>query len=332
MSLGKNLDAAAARSPPDAATSRKRSRLQRALTIAGGIFVGLVIIELSLWALGFLFLGTSTRGAGTGRTILCVGDSWTHGLGSVSYGEALEQKLNARFGGASFRVVRSGIPGSNSSQGLRRVGRLTEEYRPDLMIVLLGNNDHQNLAASEYWKFEGARAGPARVWAARGRVALHSLRLYKLVRNARLHLAGRPTLDRFFVAEGSEGLIVRPKSTVVDLQTHRRQLQYNLTRIIDIARANDIDVLFMTYFNFHGYKVNEVILDVASAHGIPVVNNTVYYQSQIPIDERAAYYAGAHPTTKGHAFIADKIIEVLEEIDSDLLKSSTRSTRDVYPV
>ena len=315
-----SLDVVSAGPAPGAAASRKPSKRRRALTFAGGALVALVIIELSLRVLGLLVLATSTPGSGTGRTILCVGDSWTHGLGSVSYGQALEQKLNLRFGEGSFRVVRSGVPGCNSSQGLRRVGRLIEEHRPDLMIVLLGNNDHQNLAASEYWKFQHAPAGQARVWAARGRVALHSLRLYKLVRNAQLHLTGRPTLDRFFADEGPEGLIVRPKSTAIDLGTHHRQLEYNLTRITDIARTNDVRLLFMTYFYFHGYKVNEVILDVASAHGIPVVNNTVYYHERIPVEEIPANFVGAHPTTKGHAFIADNIIEVLEQIDSDLLK------------
>jgi len=315
-----SLDAPSAGPPPGAAASRAPSKRRRALTFVGGVLVALVIIELSLRGLGLLFLETSPRGSETGRAILCVGDSWTDGLGSVSYGQALEQKLNARFGEGSFRVIRSGVPGCNSSQGLRRVGHLIEEHRPEMMIVLLGNNDHQNLAASEYWKFQRAGAGHARVWAARGRVALHSLRIYKLVRNVQLHLTGRPTLDRFFVDEGPEGLIVRPQSTALDLETHHRQLEYNLTRIIGIARDNDVQLLFMTYFYFHGYKVNEVILNVASAHSVPVVNNTAYYHERIPVEERAANFVGAHPTTKGHAFIADNIIEVLEQIDSDLLK------------
>ena len=102
-------------------------------------------------------------------------------------------------------------------------------------------------------------------------------------------------------------------------ETHRRQLEYNLTRIVDLTRASDVDLMFMTYFYFHGYQVNEVILDVAAFHHVPVVNNTVAFHERIPVERRSDYFVGGHPTTEGHAFIADNIIEVLERSDSDLL-------------
>ena len=81
------------------------------------MIVALAIVEFSLRALGLLFVAPSGSGPGEGRNILCVGDSWTHGLQSVSYGEALETKLNTRFGQGAFQVARSGVPGCNSSQG-----------------------------------------------------------------------------------------------------------------------------------------------------------------------------------------------------------------------
>jgi len=305
-----------ARLLPETGRSRLRTVIRRIALVALVTFAALVLLEFSLRGLGLALSGGAThekrRPGESDYTILCVGDSWTHGLDSVSYGEALETKLNARDDGVVYRVIRSGIPGSNSSQGLARLPRLLSDHQPDLVVVLLGNNDHQNLARSQYWKFQEQGAGRFHMWNARASVFVHSLRTYKLFRTVRLQLSGRPTLDRFFFADGTRDQA--DKATVIDLATHRRQLEYNLTRIVDLARVEGVELVFMTYFYFHGYEVNESILDVATSYDVPVVNNTVNFHERIPIARRDDYFAGAHPTTNGHAFIADNIIEVMENL------------------
>jgi hypothetical protein len=299
------------------ASEPKRRSIPRCMvTVALITLATLVMFELSLRGLGFLIAAddSSSRPHGDDSvyTILCVGDSWTHGLDAVSYGEALEAKLNARNDGRDYRVVRSGIPGSNSSQGLERLPTLLSGHKPDLVIALLGNNDHQNLVQSEYWNFQSKRATRFRMWSARSRVFVHSLRMYKLFRTVQLQLSGRPTLDEYFFAESTGNQ--QPKATAVGLEAHRGQLEYNLTRIVDVARMQDVKLVFMTYFYFHGYEVNESILDVAYAYDVPVVNNTVSFHERIPVDRRAEYFVGAHPTTNGHAFIADNIIELMDRL------------------
>ena len=130
-------------------------------------------------------------------------------------------------------------------------------------------------------------------------------------------LSGRPTLERYFFAEDLADLANThpPKDTAIDLETHHRLLTHNLTRMIELTRLYGAELMLMTYFHFHGYRVNESILDVAYAHDVPVVNNTVHFHERIPPGLRGEYFFGAHPTTKGHAFIADNIIEVLEQSD-----------------
>ena len=283
------------------------------IRVGGGLLIALVLLELGLRGLGLAYLQSARNDEGRFR-ILCVGDSWTHGLGSVSYGEALNQKLQERLGEGAVQVVISGVPGCNSSQGLHRLEELVPELHPDMVIVLLGNNDHQNLAESEYWRFRDERASRRAIWLARTRISLHSLRLYKLGRNLQLMLSGKPTLDAFYRRVGDG----RPppgaaKVVVVDRAVHRRQLDFNLTRIVELSRAHDCELVFMTYFYFHGYRVNETILDVAYRFGVPVVNNTTLFHSRIPRGERRQYYLGAHPTTRGQAFIADNIIELATE-------------------
>ena len=107
------------------------------------------------------------------------------------------------------------------------------------------------------------------------------------------------TPDEFFSVEDVE-ISPNIRATAVDPVTHDRLLRYNLTRVIEIAREKDIELLFMNYFYFHGYHVNETIFDIAN-------------------EQRGDYFSGGHPTTRGHGFIADNIIEVLEHNGSDLL-------------
>ncbi len=301
------------------ATTRPRPRrllLNRSLRAAGIALLVLVLLELGLRGIGMIVAadggGTGPAAAGNERVILCLGDSWTHGLGAGSYGEVLEELLDARAsesGGPRYRVVRSGVPGSNSSQGLYRLAEHLSEQRYDTVILFVGNNDHQNLAGSEYWKY-AASPGPLSSLTARGRAFVHSLRVFKLSRTAWLAATGRPTLDRYFERDPG-GNVQVAKDTVIELGAHRRQLEHNLSRMVELVREHGARPVLMTYFYFHGFEVNESILDVAAIYGVPVVNNTMAFHDRIPEEKRGEYYELAHPTHLGHRFIAENILETV---------------------
>ncbi|HSC94077.1 MAG TPA: arylesterase [Burkholderiales bacterium] len=74
---------------------------------------------------------------GQDEVIVAFGDSLTFGTGaaeSESYPEVLAQLINRK-------VVRSGVPGEVTAQGLARLPQVIEEHHPALVIVCLGGND-----------------------------------------------------------------------------------------------------------------------------------------------------------------------------------------------
>lgn len=81
----------------------------------------------------------------TGKTVLCVGDSWTHGMGSLdcatgSYPARL-QALLREHGATDWNVVNGGQSGQNSRDVLERLPSQIADYHPQIVCVLVGQND-----------------------------------------------------------------------------------------------------------------------------------------------------------------------------------------------
>lgn len=103
------------------------------------VFVSLCLVAPGI-ALGIAGCGRSTPHlpkVDPGGTILAFGDSLTYGTGadaSESYPAVLE-RLVAR------KVVRAGVPGEVTAEGLARLPAALDEYAPQLLILCLGGND-----------------------------------------------------------------------------------------------------------------------------------------------------------------------------------------------
>lgn len=89
--------------------------------------------------------------------ILCLGDSYTFGVGAAkgfSYPEQLEKMLNEGSANSKFIVINGGIPGYNSSQLSNHFEEFVQRYNPDFVVVMIGVNNSTLPLESNYILFK----------------------------------------------------------------------------------------------------------------------------------------------------------------------------------
>jgi lysophospholipase L1-like esterase len=167
---------------------RTRSRRRRLVSLAIGIIGSLVLLEVIL-QIGHLFVCLSQEHEpiapikSTDRVVMCVGDSFTWGIGSSSpensYPSQLEPMLKDELG-PQWRVINSGWPGQNSREALLRLDAQLAAWRPEFVCFVIGIND--------LWsRPRGLRLpeGPVED-AGSCRLAWRTARLFLLIKNALL--------------------------------------------------------------------------------------------------------------------------------------------------
>ena len=104
---------------------------QKAIVFCAGILICLLILEVALRVVGSIYADISESDTGKNKkgttTILCIGDSFTFGIGAprdLSYPAQLEKLLNQAAPGVKYSVINRGWPGQSSfSSGLRIISK-----------------------------------------------------------------------------------------------------------------------------------------------------------------------------------------------------------------
>ena len=118
------------------------------LRLALLVAVTLLTLELVLQIAAFVVWSSRSRPTAAtstaDKTILCIGDSFTYGLGARDLDNAYPQSMARvlREQGEAIDVVNAGWPGSTSQDVLMRLPALLATHHPRLCYVLVGFNDY----------------------------------------------------------------------------------------------------------------------------------------------------------------------------------------------
>jgi acyl-CoA thioesterase-1 len=112
------------------------------------ILLALLMAEVALRVSGNIYFATrshSTKEVSQKSSIrfLCLGDSYTWGLGAISeksYPMQLKELLEENCH-SPVAVYNAGIPGFNSSLIAKKLNGDINKYNPDFIIVMVGSNN-----------------------------------------------------------------------------------------------------------------------------------------------------------------------------------------------
>ena len=128
------------------------SRVHRPLAFLLYVLVATALLLEAILQVGALAVFLANKGAtkpvveAGDKTILCVGDSWTQGMGCSDYGKfsypAVLEGIIRQQHEAIWTVVNGGQAGQNSADVLRRLPGQLQASHPSVVCVLVGRNDY----------------------------------------------------------------------------------------------------------------------------------------------------------------------------------------------
>lgn len=134
---------------------KMKSIKERLLTCVIGLLAVTLLVELSLQTLSVIYsiqekikIGSSKiKDLGDCYKVLCLGDSFTYGLGvpfKENYPSQLETLLNVNNKGKKFVVINYGRLTTNSSILLNKLPFYLEDIKPDIIVLLIGGANEWN--------------------------------------------------------------------------------------------------------------------------------------------------------------------------------------------
>jgi len=159
----------------------------RIFTLFIGILVCLIILEVSLRVVGLTYahLSESDKGMSSDaeEVVLCIGDSVTFGIGAsreLSYPAQLQNMLDKSDLKKKYRVINRGWPGQNTARLLTRLERYLQEFKPDIVTILIGAQNQANYFGYRQYLQESSNQNRGFFLSLHD--SLDKVRIYKFVR------------------------------------------------------------------------------------------------------------------------------------------------------
>lgn len=308
-----------------------------------------LIVEIAIRFLGFLFLNETynhnyrrlfnhSDTIAERLNIVCLGESSTAGLGvdwQDSYPRQLESKLREFYCNDNINVIVPVHVGQNTSQVSNRIKQYVSQYNPRLIIVMVGCNNTWSFAESHITRFlnnTNKEALKVKVL-----LTLDNFRLFKVLRYTYLRFIAKIksiSIKRYvsFILGHPESVYKRTQIwsdpfTDLNKKAFVELWKYDVRKIIQEAKRNNVKVLLMTYhINPIKYlsmgdfismaNEQEVLLvrndkpfDLLIKNG--TVNNFLLYDDWHPNKHW-------HPNKRGYSIIANNAFKQIK--DNNLLE------------
>lgn len=240
----------------------------------------LLIVELSLTAASQLgrrsYLRTSKEIDidSSAKRILCLGDSLTYGLGAdneYSYPVQLEKLLNLNNPERKFKVFYRGINGLSSSIIANNLSDYIKRYKPDILIILAGCNDHWAFHQSNLSKIlKGDRINDRLL---RTKIFLYKFRTFRL-----MQLVFNEIVGKIWDAGKKDELGTMKFSNITDENLHQELIEYNYKKIIQVVKSFSPKIkLFFQAYPTGPERINKFIKAVALNYKIPILEQDINF-------------------------------------------------------
>jgi len=292
--------------------------------------------------------GTEVPADGKLRIVM-MGDSNTYGLylkEEESYPSVFEKSWNEKYPDRPVQVINLGFPGTNSSRVLKSFPDVIKAFSPDVITVMVGVNDYWTAPVNVEGVSENI--SPLESWF-RDHVRLYKL-LYMLRRQA-YHKeflavdqdARSVTFDAEKVEqykdflEGKAPPVSEDKPTAIHydeksfdigyvMDAGRKQnpgedIKRNMQKMADIAQANNIKLVFITYafYDFPQKTANWQMKSVAKEKKVALVNPARIFRQECIRGEircRELFFPDYHPTAEGYRLLATEIEKYFTESET----------------
>ena len=289
---------------------------QNFLLVVFGLFIVFLLVE-GLFRIGELLVSETNRNnirrQGAYR-ILCIGDSTTYGIGAsdrdkYSYPSQLQNILDANTVNHNFEVINLGSPAINSSQVLNRFENNIIDYKPDIVIMMIGINDPWNFEESNILKYYNS--SPTEALYVRFELMLNQLKLYQFLKLVYLS-------NKF----------KEPKVSAFDNKSRNKAIEFfkydqnreealniaivnNITNLNHISEAHNVKIIFMKYHKDGWRRPASIIHHAYSELNVSVVDNERLFIKAKQMGLNVWGNDKWHPNDLGYLYMAKNIFNKL---------------------
>ena len=169
-------------------------------------FISILLLEIVLRLFGVYFSQKNAASDAKHKkgiyTVLCLGDSFTYGIGATpekSYPEQLKALITAGYG-KKINVINAGVCAGNTTQMLESVQKLLDKHHPDVIVMLFG--------MANSWNYYGYTLNDN---------ILYRIRTYKLFKRLKQNLDYRKNGFEMFkkVDDFSKALMIKSLTSFV---------------------------------------------------------------------------------------------------------------------